>query len=173
VRHRTAEEVREKVCGSKVRHPSIVIAKRFNAFAVLRPELVYPDLLTPTRERLLASGVPWVMENVPGAPMSNYLTLCGSQFGLGVRRHRYFETGWPLFDLMPPCDHSRPTVCVVGHGGGSGKGTKVKRWRHAEGAEAMGIDWMTRDALTQAIPPAYTEYLGGHLLAEVERRAAA
>jgi len=110
------------------------------------------------------SSVPWVIENVPGAPMRADFVLCGSMFGLGVRRHRWFECSFPVLPWVQSCDHSRRTLCVVGHGGGSGKGTKVNRWKVADGREAMGIEWMTRDELAQAIPPAYTEFIGTQLL---------
>lgn len=143
--------------------------KRFTTLAVLHRDVDHPDLLTPTRERLEANGAPWVIENVPGAPMRPDVFLCGSQFGLGVRRHRWFEFSVPPFALMHPCDHSRDTVCVVGHGGGSGKGAKVKRWTAAEGRSAMGIDWMTRDELAQAIPPAYCHFIGLQLIDALAR----
>jgi hypothetical protein len=147
--------------------------QKFTAFAPLwenRKE--YVDLLTPTRSLLEQTGLPWVIENVPGAPMRADAVLCGSMFNLGVRRHRWFEFSWgePLMTLS--CDHSRETVCVVGHGGGSGKGTKVKRWRKAEGARAMGIDWMNRNELSEAIPPAYTRLVGEQLVAHLQRQAA-
>ena len=63
----------------------------------------YPDLIWPTRQKLIASGVPYVIENIPKAPLLNPITLCGSSFGLDVRRHRLFESNVPL--LAPPCDH--------------------------------------------------------------------
>ena len=145
----------------------------FTKFAKLRPEKVHPDLLTPIRQRLLAQSAPWVIENVPGAPMRADVVLCGSMFGLGVDRDRWFELSWPWFALTPPHIHDGDAVCVVGHGGGSGKGTKVKRWRKAEGAAAMGIDWMTRDELTQAIPPAYCEFIGARLMAALQQESVA
>jgi DNA (cytosine-5)-methyltransferase 1 len=90
--------------------------------------------------------------------------LCGSQFGLGVRRHRWFEVSWPLFTLMAPCDHSRRVVSPHGNPNrfkGSGK-----QW-----GEAMDIDWMTSAELAQAIPPAYTEWIGLELLHHLEMAA--
>lgn len=122
----------------------------------------HPDLLTPTRERLLAHGGVWVIENVPGAPMRRDVILCGSQFPpLRVRRHRWFELSHPIFDLMAPCWHKKTDVSVFGHGGHVYHG--VADWR-----EAMGIDWMTRDELAQAIPPAYTEWIGRRLIERLE-----
>lgn len=131
----------------------------------------WPDLLPQTRELLEATGLPWVIENVPGAPMRADYMLCGSMFDLpGLRRHRLFETSWHGFALTPPCRHDFDHVSVVGHGPdhhspfadlrGPGKWRELKH-------QAMGIDWMTRDELSQAIPPAYTEYIGGRLLALV------
>ena len=131
----------------------------------------HADLLTPTRERLEAAGVPWVIENVPGAPMRADLLLCGSMFGLGSKngrliRHRWFECSFPVPPFVPSCRHDGPTISVFGHGGHVYHG--VADWR-----EVMGIDWMNRDDLAHAIPPAYTEYVGGFLLAAVEQRRGA
>lgn len=160
---------------------------------------VYPDLLGPTRDRLLAEAeVPWVIENTPPAPMRVDYQLCGSMFDLpGLIRHRWFEVSWgPVIDLVPPCNHEglpmdvgartgtrravspsarvapRRTVSIIGNGTASG----VRWWRtdRPEGVTwkqlceaAMGIDWMTRHELSQAIPPAYTEFVGERLLAHV------
>lgn len=129
----------------------------------------YPDLLTPTRDRLLAAGVPFVIENVPGAPMRADVVLCGTMFGLKVRRHRLFETNWEIRSTPPPCDHSYQVFSVFGHGAGNNKwGKRPDAGTAAEWREAMGIDWMPRDVLSQAIPPAYTEWLG-HQLAQYAR----
>lgn len=125
----------------------------------------YPDLLAVTRDRLKSIGKPWVIENVPGAPMRSDFVICGCRVGLPLRRVRLFETSWNGFDLMQPCHHTGPVVSVVGHG--------TPAWqREALGYNptihdyrtAMGIDWMNRDELSQAIPPAYTEYIGKQLL---------
>lgn len=130
------------------------------------------DLLTPTRARLLteAPGVPYIIENVPGAPMRADFVLCGSMFGLRSEhgrliRHRWFEVNWPHLPMVSACNHSGPTVSVFGHGGHVYHG--VSDWR-----EVMGIDWMTRDDLAQAIPPAYTEFVGRQLLDHVQEVAA-
>lgn len=129
----------------------------------------HPDLLTPCRELLEQTGLPWVIENVPGAPMRRDLTLCGSQFGLQSEngrliRHRWFEFGsWKMpFHLLPPCHHAGPTISVFGHGGHIYHG--VDDWR-----EVMGINWMSRDELAQAIPPAYTEHIGTYLMSAVKQ----
>lgn len=127
-------------------------------------------MLAATRTLLAELPSPWVIENVPGAPMRADFLLCGCQFGLLLRRERWFETSWHGFQLMPPHDHSGPpVVSVVGHG----TPTWVRdRWievfghspKIADYREAMGIDWMNRDELSQAIPPAYTEWIGRQLI---------
>lgn len=134
----------------------------------------YPDLLGITRERLQASGVPWVIENVPGAPMRSDFVICGCRVGLPLRRIRLFETSWQGFDLMAPCHHTGPVVSVVGHGTPSwvreqlGYNPSIHDYR-----AAMGIDWMNRNELSQAIPPAYTEYVGRSLMRALEEGATA
>lgn len=128
----------------------------------------HPDLVVPTRKALEATGLPYVIENVPGSPLKNAAVLCGSMFGLQVRRHRLFETNWLL--LVGVCRHNEqgPVVGVYGDGGSwtrkqpGGGGTKVSR---AAAARALGIDWTNRQTeLAQAIPPAYTEMIGQQLL---------
>lgn len=132
----------------------------------------YIDLLTPTRERLKAFGKPWVIENVPGAPMKNYITLCGLMFGLKVFRHRHFECSHMLFqpEHIP---HGKRRIgegyfSVVGNGGSiTGQKKKqvpnpVKEW-----PKAMGINWMTKKEIRLAIPPAYTKYIGKQLLRKI------
>lgn len=151
----------------------------YSLLASMHPEKDYPDLIPPTRELLEQTGVPWVMENVEGAPLvrgtdlfgAHGVMLCGSMFGLGVergflRRHRLFETTFPLH--QPECNHQGLAVGVYGHGGHSGKHRMLYR---AEAAEAMGIDWMTRDEMTQAIPPAYCQFIGTQLLQSLEAAA--
>ena len=125
----------------------------------------HDDLLTPMRARLEEQPAPWVIENVPGAPMRVDVMLCGSQFGLGVRRHRWFELSWSLFTLMTPCDHSRRVVSPHGNPNRF-KGSRT------EWAAGMGIDWMTAPELAQAIPPAYSEWIGEQLLAHLNAEVA-
>jgi DNA (cytosine-5)-methyltransferase 1 len=136
----------------------------------------HPDLIGPIRDRLQAAGVPYVIENVVGAPLRNSILLCGSIFGLGVRRHRLFETNIAM--LRPNCRHTGNEVAVYGKLDGRriwtrADGTQVRVPRTLEeAAAAMGIDWMTWDELREAIPPAYTEFVGGFLRAAVRERAA-
>jgi DNA (cytosine-5)-methyltransferase 1 len=142
-----------------------------------------PNLVPETRTRLVAAGVPWVIENVEGAPVEGVM-LCGSMFGLGVRRHRLFESShW--IGGAGPCRHreqGRP-VGVYGRMGDHVQGTDSVSGKYIyggrtastleEGATAMGIDWMPRwDELKEAIPPAYTEHLGRQLLSLVTARVA-
>jgi DNA (cytosine-5)-methyltransferase 1 len=133
----------------------------------------YPDLLEPTRQALIAIGLPWVIENVPGAPMRADYVLCGCQFQLpNLRRERWFETSWHGFALHPTHDHTEPAISVVGHGTPSWVRSKLGyNPTIAQYRAAMGIDWMNRNELSQAIPPAYTEWIGTQLLATLERAA--
>lgn len=126
----------------------------------------HPDLYEATRARLQATGLPWVIENVPGAPYRQGVVLCGSMFGLAVRRHRNFESS--LLMLAPACQHTEQgqPLGVYGTGGG-GQMTRGRKATRQEAPAAMGIDWMTPAELSQAIPPAYTRWIGEQLLAAV------
>lgn len=140
----------------------------------------YPRLIDPVREQLQASGIAWVIENVPGAPLptqtdlfgAHGVELCGSMFdlsshGLMVYRHRLFETSFPV---TPPrgCDHRLPAFNP--HTGPArelifarfGRDDPERPWR-----DAMGIPWMGMYDGREAIPPAYTEYIGTQLLAHL------
>ena len=131
-----------------------------------------PDLITPLRPLLRATGLPYVIENVPGAPLINPVRICGSGVGLKVQRHREFECSFPAWGVA--CSHgqnrwnpdykhatnrTRRRVPVIGE------------WRVPKALqdEAMGIDWMTLEELTEAIPPAYTEWIGRQLLESLGR----
>jgi len=127
------------------------------------------DLVAAVRARLVATGRPYVIENVPGAPLLDPVTYCGSSFGLAVRRHRLFESNVPL--VAPPCDHAgQPVVLgVYGTGGPDNRANRPggggRKVAGADAAAALGIDWTTdQRRLSQAIPPAYTEHLGRQLL---------
>lgn len=129
----------------------------------------YPDLIEPTRAKLIASGKPYIIENVVGAPLRNTTMLCGTMFGLKLLRHRLFETSWPIPALTLSCSHQGDEIPVYGHGtpswhkhrnGREGRGN----YSTAEKRIAMGIDWMTLDELSQAIPPAYSEWLARHAM---------
>jgi DNA (cytosine-5)-methyltransferase 1 len=170
------------------------------AYSVLRranPEAEYPDLIAPTRELLDATGLPWVIENVPGAPLNYSVELCGSMFGLGalsgdgvkaermfrqLRRHRLFEMSFPM--LQSSCQHDGEALGVYG-GGPTGRytfenGARKDRYGRrggyqgtvAEKREAMGVDWMNASEINQSIPPAYTELIGHQLMAHLRAVAA-
>lgn len=135
----------------------------------------YPTLVEKTRVLLQETGKPFVIENVPGAPLLSPIRLCGSSFGLRVRRHRLFESSF--FLMAPPCQHfwqdQNKIYSVYQHGQWTETGVAYvhgtggrKANKHWPGA--MGIDWMTRDELAQAIPPAYTEYIGKHLMKHIK-----
>ena len=116
------------------------------------------------RERLVASGVPYVIENVVGAPLKNPVTICGSSFGLGVRRHRLFEASFPIVRL--PCAHAKTSIGVYGDHPQISKGMN-RAHTLAQASEAMGIHWMAWQELCEAIPPAYTEHIGAQILATI------
>lgn len=147
------------------------------------PKRDHPRLIEPVRAMLMNAGVPYVIENVAGAPLIDAVVLCGSMFGLRVRRHRLFECSFWM--LTPECRHNhnvdpvpvwgdgRPTrqevraarrpIAVYGdHPRQPGdKSYNVNRARTlAEAQNAMGINWMTWGEITQAIPPAYSEFIG-------------
>ena len=134
----------------------------------------YPDLITPVREYLEASGLPWVMENVARSPVRPMVHLCGSSFGLDVQRHRWFETNVPM--MSPPCAHGlqKPRFPCATNRTNLRRTVEIGVWRIPLPVQqqAMGIDWMTLDELTQAVPPAYTEYIGAQVLASMNERAA-
>jgi DNA (cytosine-5)-methyltransferase 1 len=147
----------------------------------------YPELIEPVRLLLKKSGQPYVIENVERAPLLNGLTLCGRMFNLPIYRHRLFECSEVL--LSP--GHRRHDV-VIGHGrmvndrrkgtlnAGSSKGAWGKQsvvtvaggqCSKADAERALGIDWMQKPELMQAIPPAYTEFIGRQLLNALEAAA--
>jgi DNA (cytosine-5)-methyltransferase 1 len=119
----------------------------------------HAELIPPTRALLEVSGLPWVIENLPEAPIRRDFLLCGSMFGLEVRRHRAFETNWSRFELVAGC---------AGH-------AELQPFMHKGErayADAMGCEWMTKREARQAIPPAFTEHIGRRLATELEAAAA-
>lgn len=142
----------------------------------------HPQLIGQVRDLLMLVNdeVPWVIENIEDArwAMNDPVTVCGTMFDpiLGVRRHRLFETNWDLVAPDWPCRHDLTEPCfdVYEHGKwrkrrfvpvyGTGGGKSGHLW-----GEAMGIDWMTRDQLKEAVPPAYTELIGRQLMAHLAR----
>jgi len=145
--------------------------QKFSVLKTMSNYREHEDLLTPMREALLNSSKPWIIENVPGAPIIYPMILCGTMFGLRtkdgsgeLRRHRLFESNF-FFGLLPQCRHTlERTVTVTGHCGGYSNKYGKKSFNINQRKEAMGIDWMNSDELSQAIPPAYTEWIGLQLL---------
>ena len=122
------------------------------------------DLLAQVRSLLVVSEIPYVIENVKGAPLIDPVQLCGSAFGLKVRRHRLFESSMDLRGT--DCHHKEQGKPVGIYGSmrdeipGGGHTAKTMHQAH----EAMGIDWMIWGELVEAIPPAYTHYIGQQIL---------
>jgi DNA (cytosine-5)-methyltransferase 1 len=124
----------------------------------------YPDLLAPTRDALKALGKPYVIENVPGAPMRGDYVLCGCYFGLQIRRVRWFETSWATPAHLFAHDHTLPAWTITGTGTPSYTLRKLGLLSVKTAREVMGMPWASRPELSQAIPPAYTELIGRDML---------
>lgn len=120
----------------------------------------YPDLIEPVREKLIASGIPFCIENVPGAPIRHDLMLCGAMFGLRSYRHRYFECSFTV-RVNRRGENRRE------HWANGGFLTITGDVGTYCGPEAMGIDWMSGNEMSEAIPPAYAEYIGRSALAHM------
>jgi DNA (cytosine-5)-methyltransferase 1 len=134
--------------------------------------LEHPDLIDATRGALEATGKPYVIENVQNSPLRTQVILCGASFGLkNVSRHRHFESNVMLWS--PPRCQCRKEPYTIGVYGERPDGRRVshRRWRLCriassidEAQKLLGIDWMIWDEIKQAIPPAYTEWIGRHLI---------
>lgn len=153
----------------------------------------HDDLIPAVRARLQASGVPYIIENVVGAPLIGPVRLCGTMFPpLRVFRHRLFECSF--LAMAPPHGRHPKTARVVGsplagnRAAPLGKRLVEQRKQYGpedwvsvaghsfiaeHGRQAMGIDWMTRDELAQAIPPAYTRFLGEQAIRLITTQGAA
>ena len=154
----------------------------------------HPELVGPTRDLLMTTGLPWVIENVMGAPLLDApaldgragVLLCGATFGLEacdldgtplvLRRHRLFESSVILSQPQCGCDRYRRRGIGIGGVYGGGPENRSNADRHFGGGytppqsvrrELMGIDWMNGAELCQAIPPAYTEWIGAQLVRAV------
>lgn len=138
----------------------------------------YPKLIEPTADRLVETGKLYVIENSTQAPLENPLILCGSMFGLPTRRHRKFEINPPMYFPPYTCNHSGR---VKSPGNGKSMNIYVKDsddcnvtvaghlFSLRAGSRGLGIGWMNRDELAEAIPPAYTEYIGKYLMQAITR----
>ncbi len=151
------------------------------ALKTMRNKREHPELINSTRDKLNNSGKPWIIENVFGSPLVNPIMLCGSHFncnsgGYYLRRHRYFESNFLLL-AASKCSHNHPTVGVYGC---KARDIAKEKRHYAKPKEtrgkpigvvlskeiafgAMGIDWMNQKELSQAIPPAYSEFIGRQL----------
>ena len=149
----------------------------------------HPDLLEPTRMALIATGLPYIIENVVGAPLIDPVLLCGTMFNLSaidvdgeplvLQRHRLFESNVWLMSAGG-CSHDGRQVAGV-YGGGRHRNVSDRDSPSRRGgytplgsvrAELMDMPWATQHGLTQAIPPAYTEFLGRQLMAHLRQVAA-
>lgn len=151
----------------------------YSALKTMLNRREHPELVEIVRNLLMARGTPWVIENVFGAPLKNPLMLCGSHFGLKssngyeLRRHRYFESNFMMMNGHI-CKHGAKTVGVYGS---KARDIALEKRHYSKdkatrgkpegvvlpkevGFEAMGIDWMNQAELSEAIPPAYSKYIG-------------
>lgn len=138
---------------------------------ISRTSHLHPNLIPETRRLIRGSGKPYIIENVPGAPLVNPVVLCGAMFpGLRVYRHRLFESNIHLWVPSHPVHVHRTTPC--------GRGAGENGWMSIAGHvgdvraanAAMGCGWMSQAGIAQAIPPAYTHFLGRQLIKNVEIR---
>jgi len=143
--------------------------QHYSPLNALAPHKKYPDLIGPTREALLRWRGPWVIENVMSAPLNKQrsIVLCGEMFGLRTIRHRRFEPSPGLTLVAPKHEKHRARTATS---------RRRERWNQGwhvsvtgdvgtyVGPAAMGINWMTGNELCEAIPPAYTRWIGRHLL---------
>lgn len=137
----------------------------------------YPDLITPLRVLLEQWGKPYILENVPAAPLNDPVLLCGRYFGLGatcgdgvyrhLKRHRIFESSFTLTGTGCHCVAGDPIIGSYGTGTGTGS-RRGYQGNSAEREQALGIDWMYMYEMAQAIPPAYTEFLGRQILEQMQ-----
>jgi DNA (cytosine-5)-methyltransferase 1 len=133
----------------------------------------HPDLITPTRDLFETFGKPYVIENVPGAPLFDPVELCGAMFGLRTYRHRLFESS-VFLNAPPHPEHTARTTKM-------GRPVRDGEFMHVVGnfagvelaREVMGMPWASRDGLREAIPPAYTKHIGAQLLAHIAQERAA
>lgn len=162
------------VAGFDVIHASPP-CQHYSVASNCRPGLAarYPDLIAPVRAALDKTGLPYVIENVPGAPLIAPVVLCGAQFGLSaefngrtyeLHRHRLFEANWGL-TAPAGCVHSHRAWPVFGHGKPGNRPDLAGPGYAATTRQVMGIGWMRREEIAESIPPAFTQWVGKQLAA--------
>jgi DNA (cytosine-5)-methyltransferase 1 len=140
----------------------------------LKNKPAHPDLIGPVRDALTETGKPYVIENVPGAPLRDPVELCGCMFDMQIEyrgqrfalyRPRLFEASFPITQPEHK-PHEYPAMPVFGH---SMPGNFIRKWGwnvpSRVRSQLMGTEWMTRDACSQSIPPLFSEYVGRQFLA--------
>lgn len=125
----------------------------------------HPDFIDVVRKQLTRTTLPWIIENVAGSPLIHPVMLCGEMFDLRVTRHRFFESSVPLTVPLHPTHKGKGIRNQ--HSGGYYYRVYGHETGKAEWGKAMGIDWMRSCELTQAIPPAYSKFLGDQLINHV------
>lgn len=142
--------------------------QRYSRFTPNAMKGNHPDLIAATREMLMRVGLPFVIENVPGARhlLHSPIYICGSMVGLPIWRHRYFEIYPPVPLTTPECDHNFKPVLITDHGGpnANGPGRPRKRTPVAVKREAAQVDWVSSEGISDILPPAYTRFIGQYLL---------
>ena len=144
----------------------------------------YAAVLAETRQRLIDSGLPWVIENVANAPMHQGVLICGTALGLNVRRHRLFDCSHLIYG-PGMCRHDPDNINVYGHGAWNYRpradNSKYRHWTRsnarqsplpiATARQAFECEWMTQAELAECVPPAYTEWIGRQLRAILQRES--
>lgn len=144
----------------------------------------YAAILAETRQRLIDSGLRWVMENVANAPMHQGVLICGTALGLNVRRHRLFDCSHLIYG-PGMCRHGPDNINVYGHGAWNyqprADNSKYCHWTRsnahqsplpiATARQAFECEWMTQAELAECVPPAYTEWIGRQVLAILQRES--
>jgi len=146
------------------------VCKRYSQMTPKAHRGKHPDQIAETREYLVETGRPFAIENVPSARrlLHRPLMLCGSQFGLNLRRHRFIEISGFYVHLWPCCCHKKSPVLITG----THRRTYEPRYEYSveQCREASGIDWMTREEIDQSVPPAYSEFIGKQAIQYISRR---
>lgn len=144
--------------------------QRYSILTPIEYKNNHPDLLVPTRKAIktLEDKI-YIIENVPGARhlMINPIMICGTMFGMNLWRHRYFECN-PVLTFPPAtCNHSKNPVMISGTSRRHVEGKRVGENTAEECRKESGLTWMTRKEMDEAIPPAYTEWIGNQLLKKI------